>query len=255
MKYLDKIIQEKNRYIKVLKERKQAFSTEIDFKNVSFIDALSKGGLHVIAEVKKASPSKGIICDMFDPVAIATNYVHHHASALSVLTDTPFFQGSNDYLTLIKRHVEVPILRKDFILDPIQVYESKTIGADAILLILAVLSVSQAQELLDCAAELKLDVLVELHDESEIDKLYQLKGVNIIGINNRNLNSFKVDLKQSLQMKQLLKNFENCLFVAESGYQRPEELQIVKQHKFDAVLIGEGLVINKELVNFFYDEN
>lgn len=232
----------------------KSMSSKVKQSRISFFDSIKKEPLSLIAEIKKASPSKGIINSAFFPDQLALDYVHFGASALSVLTDEKYFQGSNDILSLVRQTVDIPILRKDFILDPIQVYESKAIQADAILIILAILSVDQAQRLIDMAYELHLDVLIEIHNEDDVEKLYALKGVKIIGINNRDLMTFSVDINRANYFQKTLKSdFSECLFVAESGYNQATQCEQLNDSNFDAVLIGEGLVISESLRSFFYE--
>ena len=177
------------------------------------------------------------------------------ASALSVLTDERFFQGHNDYLMAIKNHFRLPVLRKDFMIDPIQIKESSLIGADAILLILSILSVNQAQELIDSARQYDLDILCEVHDGDDLDKLSCLNHIDIIGINNRDLKNFDVDLSRSLTMKQQIDDcFDNVICIAESGYDHVDQLDEVIKAGFVAVLIGEGLVKNLNMINYFNNE-
>ena len=257
MSILDAIVETK--YAEIEQLKLQGFAsvgTYDSFQSRSLVDALSQPGLAVLAEVKKASPSKGIICNEFEPVTIAKDYIKHGAVALSVLTDEQYFKGHIDYLMAIKKQVDVPVLRKDFILDSIQITQAKSIGADAVLLILAIVTLQQAQHLHDVAISLGLDVLVEIHDQADVDKLRQLKGVQLIGINNRNLRTFEVDLQLALQIKaQLEQEFANCVFVAESGYCTYDQLDQLKKHGFDATLIGEGLVKNKQLKGYFKHES
>tara|TARA_A100001015_G_C14815832_1_gene642664 strand:- start:128 stop:904 length:777 start_codon:yes stop_codon:yes gene_type:complete len=224
----------------------------LNFNSYSFFNALNNGKLNLIAEIKKGSPSKGIINNNFDPLKLSVEYAQHGASALSVLTDEKFFYGSNLYLSHIKHKIKLPILRKDFIIDPIQVFESKAIGADALLLIIDFMDVDTCQMLIDLAAELRMDVLLEIHDNSCLKKLLMLRGLKIIGINNRCLKTFTVSLEHSIEMKKLLQDrFSYCLFVAESGYSTKVELDLISKHSFNAVLIGEGLVNQKGLLSYF----
>ncbi|MFC1616684.1 indole-3-glycerol phosphate synthase TrpC [Candidatus Margulisiibacteriota bacterium] len=217
--------------------------------NFSFAKALNNNKLNLIAEVKKASPSKGIIRKEFDYLEIAKSFEKMGASAISVLTEKDYFLGSIDYLSEIKKVVSIPILRKDFIFDPIQVYEAKAYGADAILLIKAVLSKEKAQELLDLTSELDLDTVMEIHSEQELSELKDLKNLKIIGINNRDLNTFKVNTNTALSLnKKITEIFgDKILIVAESGYQNQKDLAVLKDNNFNAVLIGEGLVNNPML--------
>ncbi|RAP32195.1 indole-3-glycerol phosphate synthase TrpC [Candidatus Marinamargulisbacteria bacterium SCGC AG-414-C22] len=226
------------------------------YNSVSFFDALSSDGLNLIAEIKQASPSKGIINAQFEPLSLAATYVSCGAKALSVLTDEKYFKGSNDILTAVKQSVAVPVLRKDFLVDPIQIYEAKSIGADAVLLILDILSVKQCQEFIDLAALLSLDVLLEIHDRSCIDKLFDLTNVHIIGINNRNLHDFSLDLEHSKDCyRQLKSSFSDSLFVAESGYFASDQCHEIAELGFNGVLIGEGLVTSTSLQHYFGDHS
>ncbi|MFC1770692.1 indole-3-glycerol phosphate synthase TrpC [Candidatus Margulisiibacteriota bacterium] len=218
----------------------------------SFYRALSQNGLNLIAEVKKASPSKGIIRKDFNHISIAKGFESSGASCISVLTDTDFFQGKPEFIPEIKQHTKLPVLRKDFIMDPIQVYQSKYLGADAILLIKAILNDTECQNLLNLASELKLDVLLEIHSEEELEQIKNLSQIRIIGINNRNLHTFNVDI--SLAPKLLGKintHFSDICTVAESGYFTAAELSDLENTGFNGVLIGEGLAKNPELTSFF----
>tara|TARA_Y100000591_G_scaffold331090_1_gene363948 strand:- start:229 stop:1002 length:774 start_codon:yes stop_codon:yes gene_type:complete len=256
MTILDDIISEKKAYIQYLKESDYLKSLPaIKFDFYSFKAALASPLLSLIAEVKKASPSKGVINPNFDPVSLAKHYESLGASALSVLTDQRFFQGSNDYLTAIKQQAKLPVLRKDFIIDPIQIKEAHLIGADAILLIAAILTLNQAQELIDCAKNYKLDILFEVHNDDDLEKASLLRGIDILGVNNRNLKSFEVDAKTSLLLKNKWKTrFNHALWVAESGYDSVDQLKILSENDFSAVLIGEGLVKNVNMINYFNNE-
>lgn len=218
-------------------------------RNHGFSQALKNTHLSLIAELKKASPSKGIINPQFNVIELANQYIHHGAKALSVLTEPHFFLGDPLFIPLVKKHFDIPILRKDFIIDAIQIKESVFLGADAILLIQACLSVNQTQQLINEASRYHLDVLLEVHDQNELDMALSYTGLSIIGINNRNLNSFKIDISTASALKKAIPN--SYMTVAESGYQHFEQLQQLTLEKFDAVLIGTGLVENKELISFF----
>lgn len=199
----------------------------------------AKPGPRVIAEVKKASPSKGVIRRDFDPVKIATSYEAGGASAISVLTDEKFFQGHPGYLAMVKEAVKLPVLRKDFLIDPWQVYESRAIGADAILLIVAVLSGSQLSEYLEIAHQLGMQALVECHDRAELEVALGTSA-RIIGINNRDLRSFEVSLQTTLEMVPLIP--DDRLLVSESGIHTREDIEALAEHSVAAVLIGEALM-------------
>jgi len=179
-----------------------------------FTAALAQPGVRLIAEVKKTSPSKGLLCPNFRPVDLAQTYAANGAAAISVLTDRRFFQGQLSYLEQIKKAVPLPVLRKDFIFDPYQVYESRAAGADALLLITAVLSDSEIQQLLDLTHQLGMDALVETHNEQELERVLPLNP-RVIGVNNRNLVDFTVDLGNFGRLRSLIP--ADTVAVAESG--------------------------------------
>jgi indole-3-glycerol phosphate synthase len=205
----------------------------------SLASVLDGEGLAVIAEIKKASPSKGVIRKSFEHKQIARQYAEGGARALSVLTDDRFFQGKLSYLEEVRELLTVPLLRKDFIIDSYQLYESKAYGADAVLLIAAALDPKHLSELLSEATELGLECLVEVHSEKEISSL---SGINIpiIGVNNRNLSTFETDLATSVRLKSLLP--KDAITVSESGINSAADLKLLASHGYDAVLIGEMLM-------------
>jgi len=196
-------------------------------------------GVAVIAEVKKASPSKGVISADFQPVAIGRNYEKNGAQAISVLTDVDFFQGSLSFLLQVREAVSLPILRKDFIIDPLQIEEAHRHGADAVLLIAAILDLPQLLDYQAYAAELGMDVLVEVHDERETEQAL-LAGSRLIGINNRNLKTFAVDLETTFRLKKLIPS--DIPVVSESGLKTVEDFQRLKNEGIKAALIGETLM-------------
>ena len=204
-----------------------------------FETALGKEGLSFICEVKKASPSKGIIAENFPYVEIAKNYEKAGADALSVLTEPFYFQGSNDYLKEIRKNVALPILRKDFTVDEYMIYEAKTLGADAVLLICSILSDMQLSEYNGLARALGMSVLVETHDEAEIERAMRC-GATVIGVNNRNLRDFTVDIGNSVRLRGLVPS--DKLFVSESGIKTPDDVAALRRNGTDAVLIGETLM-------------
>ena len=201
-----------------------------------FKTALTGGSLKLVLEVKKASPSKGILVEDFSPVEVALNYENFGAAAISVLTEPLHFLGADDYLTEISNHVQIPLLRKDFIVDEYMIYQAKTLGASAILLIVASLSKSQISEYLEIAKSLNLSALVECHDKQEVETALACNA-DIIGINNRDLKTFKVDINTSIQLRKMVPN--NIIFVAESGISTKEDLELLKQNNVNAALIGE----------------
>ena len=193
----------------------------------------------VIAEIKKASPSQGVIRENFDPKQIAQSYVHGGASCLSVLTDQEFFKGHDDYLRIARAACELPILRKDFMRAEYQVYEAKAMQADCILLIVAALEDGLMLDLAGCAQELGLDVLVEVHDETELERGLAL-GLGMIGINNRNLKNFTTSLDTTIGL--LAHIPDEILVVTESGIHSADDIALMRQHNVDAFLVGEAFM-------------
>jgi len=224
----------RNLPLSTLKERIVQRKAPLDFAS-----ALKSDDTHLIAEVKKASPSQGVLCPDFNPVALAKNYADNGAVAISVLTETNYFQGSLDHLTAIREEVGLPLLRKDFILDQYQVYESRAYGADALLLIVAILSQAQLEELLSLSHNLGLSCLVEVHNEDEVERAL-LSGAEIIGINNRNLNTFKVDINTTHRLRPLIP--QNRIVVSESGISNRSDVEKLKRWGVNTVLVGEALV-------------
>ena len=193
----------------------------------------------IIAEIKKASPSAGVIDEDFNPVKKALEYEAFGASALSILTEENFFMGSVDYLKKVKAITSLPILRKDFIIDEYQVYESKLIGADCILLIASILSDQQIEDFIYIAKKLDLDYLIEVHDENELKRVEHFDDA-LIGVNNRNLKTFEVDLNNSVRLRNLFK--QKNIFIAESGIKTREDMNYLKQNNIKVFLIGESLM-------------
>lgn len=201
--------------------------------------ALREPGLSFICEVKKASPSKGIIAQEFPYVEIARSYEAAGAAAISVLTEPYYFQGSDRYLEEIAQAVTVPVLRKDFTVDPYMVYQARVLGASAILLICAILDDGELKEYAAMAGDLGLSVLTEAHDEMEVERAVRANA-RIIGVNNRDLRTFTVDINNSTRLRKLVPS--DVLFVSESGIRGPEDTKVLCQNGTDAVLIGETLM-------------
>lgn len=195
--------------------------------------------ISIIAEIKKASPSTGVLRENFNPVEIARIYEANGASAISVLTDEKFFHGSLSYLTEVKNTVRLPVLRKDFIVDPYQIYEAREAGADAILLIAALLSKEKLNAFLLLASELGMDCLVEIHSENELKTVLQTNA-SIIGINNRDLETFKTDLETTLRLRPLIPSGK--IIVSESGIKSRKDIEVLLENGVNAVLVGETLM-------------
>ena len=200
---------------------------------------IASGKAGVITEIKKASPSKGILRENFIPSEIAQSYEKHGAACLSVLTDVDYFQGCNDYLQQARAACSIPVLRKDFTIDPYQIYEARAIGADAILLIVACLELNQMKELESCAHELGLDVLVEVHNAKELDQALEL-NTPLLGINNRNLKTFEVTLQTTLSLLSSVPS--NKTLVTESGILSRADVQLMRDNKVNAFLVGEAFM-------------
>jgi len=208
-----------------------------------FEKALKGSEISFICEVKKASPSKGLIAADFPYVEIAREYEEAGAHAISVLTEPYYFQGNNFYLQEIKKSVSLPVLRKDFTVDEYMIYEAKVIGADAILLICAILSEEQLKEYVQIGESLGLSVLVEAHDRQEIQMALAARA-SIIGVNNRNLKDFTVDINNSIRLRPFVP--DSVLFVSESGMKTGEDIQKLRENGTDAVLIGETLMKSRD---------
>ena len=216
--------------------RRQAEQAEAPRGFIAAIRAKHAAGLPaVIAEIKKASPSKGLIRPDFDPAAHAADYQRGGAACLSVLTDEPYFQGAPEYLKQAKAACSLPVLRKDFIIDEYQIYQARAWGADAVLLIAAALEAEQLEHFEQTAHQLGMDVLLELHDESELEKCARLT-TPLRGVNNRNLRTFEVSLDQTLR---LLPRLDGSIVVAESGIRNKADVESMRKHGVHAFLIGE----------------
>ena len=237
---LDTIVARKHEEVAALKERGLPQLEQPVEAPRGFIRALTTApGVAIIAEAKKASPSKGVIQPDFDPVRIARNYKQGGAHCLSVLTDVDFFQGSLAYIPLVREAVNLPVLRKDFIIDPLQIEEARAVGADAILLIAAILDVEQLRDFRLLAESLGMDALVEVHDERELDAALAAES-RLIGVNNRNLNDFTVSLETTFRL--LKKIPKTTPVVSESGIASVSDMLRLKAAGVKAALIGESLM-------------
>lgn len=230
-------VAEAKQHISTEELKEKAFS--MPKGSFTFEKALSKPGLSFICECKKASPSKGIIADVFPYLEIAKDYEAAGADAISVLTEPKWFLGKNEYLKEISVEVDIPLLRKDFTVDEYMIYEAKVLGASAVLLIVSILTYEQIKNYIDICDSLGLSALVECHDESEIITAVNA-GARVIGVNNRNLKDFSVDIELSKRLKHNVP--EGIIFVSESGVKGPEDMKLVKMTGADAVLIGEALM-------------
>ncbi len=206
-------------------------------------DKISQGKAGVIAEIKKASPSKGVLRDTFNPAEIAASYAVHGAACLSVLTDVQFFQGSHDHLRQARAACSLPVLRKDFVIDPYQIIAARAMGADCVLLIVAALSPAQLRDYETLAMELGMDVLVEVHDAKELDVALTM-NTPLLGINNRNLRTFETSLSNTLDLLPQIPAGKRV--VTESGILKPEDVQLMRSHKVNAFLVGEAFMRAKD---------
>jgi indole-3-glycerol phosphate synthase len=246
---LDKIVATKREEIAAAKSRRPASELRAQYADVpptrDFFAALAaEGPIKLIAEVKKASPSAGLIRDDFDPAAIATTYESHGAACISVLTDEQYFQGHLDYLSAIRSAVSIPVLRKDFILDEYQLLEARVAGADAVLLIAECLDARQLTDLHAAACELGLTPLVELYEPRNLDAVLAA-GARLIGVNNRNLHTFEVDLRHTLEMRKQVPS--ERLLVGESGIKTYDDVKLLADAGVDAILVGESLMRHPDI--------
>ena len=244
MNILQKIVENTRDNLKVQKtylslEEIKSSLAELSLPKSNFKSSISNKNEAIIAEIKKASPSAGVIAEDFNPASKAKDYEAFGASALSILTEEDFFLGSNEYLKAVKKITSLPILRKDFIIDEYQIYESKLIGADCILLIASILSDQQLEEFVAIAKTLELDYLIEVHDENELKRAGLFEDA-LIGVNNRNLKTFEVDLDNSVRLRNLF--IKNNVFIAESGIKSRKDVDYLKSNNIKVFLIGESLM-------------
>jgi indole-3-glycerol phosphate synthase len=207
--------------------------------NMAIERSISEGRAAIIAEIKKASPSKGIICENFDPESIARSYENAGASCLSVLTDVDFFQGSDEHMQSARAACALPVLRKDFMIDPYQIYESRVLGADCILIIVSALLDTQMQDLVNTAEEIGLDILVEVHNREELERGMMLR-TPLIGINNRNLHTFETDIETTMGL--LTDVFHDRTVISESGIHTIEHVKTMRKRGVDGFLVGEAFM-------------
>jgi indole-3-glycerol phosphate synthase len=248
---LNRILQRKTEEIAACKQRVTVDRLQQKIESASpprgFIKALrdkQAGGLSgVIAEIKKASPSKGVIRADFDPVQIASSYAGGGAACISVLTDRDFFQGHDDYLVAAREACDLPVIRKDFMMDSYQLYEARALGADCILLIVAALDDRTLEDLYHLSSDLGMDTLVEVHNQNELDRAMCL-DIDILGINNRNLHTFETSLTTTLDLLYQLP--ESCLVVTESGIHTSEDVQLMRDHGVNSFLVGEAFMRAEE---------
>ena len=242
---LQEIVEEKWREVEDRQKRKPVslLLEKVTSEPRGFYSAIEsrtkKGQNAVIAEIKKASPSKGIIRDNFEPVSIAKSYETAGAACLSVLTDSRFFKGSDEYLVDARLAVSIPVLRKDFIIDPYQIYEARCLGADCILLIVSILDKIRLKQFSDLAISLGMDVLVEVHDEEELELALEISPV-LLGINNRNLRTFEVDLQVTLAL--LKKVPADTLVITESGIRTRQDVELMNENHVYGFLVGESFM-------------
>ncbi len=244
--FLDKIVSTTRSRISRLKSERSLDSLLSDakaFERRSLVSALTSNVPAIIAEVKKASPSKGLLRSDFDPLRLASAYESGGAAALSIVTEPEFFEGEDEWILKVRSETKIPILRKDFVLDPIQVAEGAALGADAILLIARLLSVDQMRELHDAASEMKLDVLFEAHDEDDLVKIGECRP-RLVGINARNLDTFIVDSEQFARLRTSMP--QGVIAVAESGIDSSSQIASAMTLGYSGFLIGESLVMSND---------
>ncbi|EJW18149.1 indole-3-glycerol phosphate synthase TrpC [Paenibacillus alvei] len=250
--FLERIVRTKEEEVQTLRQVMNRIEAEKMAAELppcrGFIDSLTANknrSVALIAEVKKASPSKGLIRQHFDPAEIVAEYEAAGADALSVLTDQVYFQGGSEILQQVRALTDLPILRKEFIIDELQLFEARLLGADAVLLIAAILSDNQLRHLHDTARQLGMDVLVEVHDKAEMERVGRIEGIKLIGINNRNLHTFETDIEQTNRIRHLAPT--GCILVSESGIHLPAHIHRMDELDVDAVLVGEHFMRQKDI--------
>lgn len=246
---LDTIIAQKRKELQTEKEKFPLATLQAQLVNLphtkNFHQAIAQSdAINLIAEVKKKSPSKGIIREDFDPVDIAKIYAENGAAAISVLTDVQFFDGRLDYLTAIREVVDVPLLRKDFTIDPYHIYQARSAGADAVLLIVAVLTRQQLREYIDIASSLSMATLVEVHTEEELEIALDV-GAEIIGINNRDLRTFDTTLETTFRLRESIPSEK--VVVSESGIYTRADVESLREAGVNAILVGESLMRSTDI--------
>lgn len=245
---LDKIVSQKKIDLEIFKKNTDIQSLVKKAKEMpkrpSFKEVLAKKGLSIIGELKKASPSKGVIVEIFNPSELLKKY-ENVVDAVSVLTEEKFFLGKPEYLLESSKNSNLPLLRKDFIIDEIQIYEAKILGASAILLICAILTLDEIKYFLKIAKELELDVLLETHDEKEV-QMALLSGAEIIGINNRNLNTFEVSIDTTIKLLELIP--KDKIVVSESGFDNENDIKKIKNTRVNAILVGESFMRTNDIL-------
>ena len=244
---MENILQKLADYAKIRVEKDKEKISLAEMKSLAkknlgeekFLSALKKKNLSFICEIKKASPSKGIIAENFPYVEIAEEYEAAGADCVSCLTEPKYFLGSDEIFSQVRKKISLPMLRKDFTVDEYQIYQAKVLGADAVLLICAILSANELEKFLKICADLKISALIETHDENEIKTALSV-GAEIIGVNNRNLKNFEVDFSNAEKLREIIP--AEKIFVAESGVKTSDDIKILKKIGADAVLIGETLM-------------
>ncbi len=244
--FLEKIIDKKKKYLENRKKLRPFSSFEkksTQYSGKIFFQNLKRNSINIIAEIKKASPSQGVFFEDFDPALILKNYEEGGAAAISILTETDYFLGSPEIFAALREKTQIPLLRKDFIIDEYQIYESACLGANALLLIVRILEKKTLQDFLALTRDLGMAPLVEVHDENELETAL-VAGADILGVNSRNLKTFQIDLQEMKRLLSLIP--EKNLRIAESGIKDKSDIAYLKEAGADAFLVGETLVKSKD---------